>query len=625
MRTSNVPLPDRTASIEVLPDDVLLIIFCFYQVFSPLHWHRLAHVCRQWRYIVFASPRCLNLRLYCNPGTPVLKTLDCWPALPIVVQYSGCQIVDSPTSEDEDNVVAALKHSDRICSISLIVTRSLLKKLGTSVHSFPELEDLVLLCRSDPYMPFPPNFRWGTCLRSLNLTGISLSTLPQLLSASPNLVDLQLHDIISTRQRFPQNFASFLSGMTLLQSLSLHFHVLNTHLDTHPFSEERIVFPALTHIKIRGLKSDYLNSFVAQIDAPHLADIEIMLIYQHNIDVSPFMQFVDRIEKQKSHSRADILSSGCAISMTLSEPQSCSRIKMGICCRDLAEQFSSMTRICNDFSQSLLGVRDLRIETTQKPSRRYGGDGTTVENWLELIRWFGGAGRLHVAGDSELMADILRALRPLRHRFGEFTSGALPALTNIYVIGPRSMSGLLQDIVQSITALRKFSNNPIVGRVDVNSRSNKIVCLAERQDLIRHSNCCAPSQECEELCRFCHAPRLLCRSNSRERRLRRRPRLSYVHPSDLFPPHTPLTPGRRTDTPPSPLSVVPTTPLHIPDTRSNWRPVERQRDYWQFVPNLRSLGTLFNSRWRRRAGAAEPPNGQLEPLDDWSIVENALK
>ena len=54
-----------------------------------------------------------------------------------------------------------------------------------------------------------------------------------------------------------------------------------------------------------------------------------------------------------------------------------------------------MARICNNFSQSLLSVRDLRIETTQKSSDR---------------DWFRGAGRFHVAG--EQTADILHAIRP---------------------------------------------------------------------------------------------------------------------------------------------------------------------------------------------------------------------
>jgi hypothetical protein len=559
-----------------------------------------------------------------------MKILDCWPALPIVVQYRACQVIDSLSPEDEDNIIAALKHSDRICSISLVVPRSLLKKLGSIVQSFPELEDLALQCR-DLYMPFPPYFQWGTRLRSLSLTGISLSALPQLLSSSPGLVNLQLHDIISTRKLPPQTFASAVSGMTRLQSLSLHFHILFQYsfVDIPPFSGERVVLPALTHIKIRGITDDYLNGFVARIDTPQLADIEIMLVHRPNIDVSPFRQFIDRIEMQKSHRRADILTSGCAISTSLTSPKAPSRLNLGICSRQFDQQLSTMARICNHFSQALLSVRDLRIETTETPSGR---DGTDGEKWLELIRWFGSAGRFHVAG--ELAADILHALKP---RVGEFTSGALPALTNLYVIGSRS--GPLQDIIRSIITLRKLSGSPIVGKyIDVNSGNDKVlresnsedesmrilpirtcrycnVRLAERQDLIRHSNRRAPLDACEELCRFCHAPWQLCRP-------RERLHPPNVEPSDSIPVLIPLTPRRRIETPSAQLSVVPTTPMDISGSWSNWRPAERPRDYWRFVPNLRSIGTLFSSRWRRRAGAtAELPN-DLEPLDDWSIIEN---
>ena len=88
----------------------------------------------------------------------------------------------------------------------------------------------------------------------------------------------------------------------------------------------------------------------------------------------------------------------------------------------------------------------------------------------------------------------------------------------------------------------------------------------------------------------------------------------------MYPSLIPLTPRRRTEMLSAPLSVVPNTPLHISHHWSNSRPAERHRGYWRNVPNLRSLGTLFNSRGRSRAEATESPNDQLEPLDDWSIV-----
>ena len=52
-------------------------------------WHTLVHVCRKWRNIVFGSPRRLDLRLYCTEKTPVRKTLEVWPLLPIVVYGFG--------------------------------------------------------------------------------------------------------------------------------------------------------------------------------------------------------------------------------------------------------------------------------------------------------------------------------------------------------------------------------------------------------------------------------------------------------------------------------------------------------------------------------------------------------
>jgi hypothetical protein len=247
-----------------------------------------------------------------------------------------------------------------------------------------------------------------------------------------------------------------------------------------------------------------------------------------------------------------------------------------------------------------------------------------------------------VAGD--LATDVLQALRPSA---GELTSGALPSLTNLYVIGPRS--GGLQDTIRSIITPRKLSGRPIVGKyINVNSRNDKEsnavdesmrilptrtcrycnVRLTEPQDLIRHSNHHVPPEECEEWCRFCSRSWPFCLSAPR-RQPRHRSSQANIAPlaSDGFP--ITISPLRRHESPiqstvpPSgPLFVVPTTPWHLSQSWSDRRPAEPQRDYRRFIPNIRSLATLFNLRRGRRAEAAQLPNDQLEPLDDWSMVEN---
>ena len=62
-----------------LPGDVLLEIFNFYVVssYSIDIWHTLVHVCQRWRrYVVFASPRRLDMKLLCTEGRSVTKMLD---------------------------------------------------------------------------------------------------------------------------------------------------------------------------------------------------------------------------------------------------------------------------------------------------------------------------------------------------------------------------------------------------------------------------------------------------------------------------------------------------------------------------------------------------------------------
>jgi hypothetical protein len=76
---------DRT-TIGMLPDVALLRIFDFYvdEAERIEDWHTLVHVCLDWRYLVFQSPRRLGLQLHCTCTTPVRERLDVWPPLPII-------------------------------------------------------------------------------------------------------------------------------------------------------------------------------------------------------------------------------------------------------------------------------------------------------------------------------------------------------------------------------------------------------------------------------------------------------------------------------------------------------------------------------------------------------------
>ena len=110
--------------------------------------------------------------------------------------------------------MVALKQSDRVGSVSLTITNSLLENLSTISEPFSELEELILLSQYNVQLTLPINFRWGPRLRTLQSTGIAFPLFPQLLSLSTGLVDLQLHEIPNVGYFLPDAFANALSEVT---------------------------------------------------------------------------------------------------------------------------------------------------------------------------------------------------------------------------------------------------------------------------------------------------------------------------------------------------------------------------------------------------------------------------
>ncbi|KAH9034426.1 hypothetical protein EDB84DRAFT_65405 [Lactarius hengduanensis] len=439
----------QQATIENLSDEVLLNIFRCYLDASPRFWLPLVHICCKWRRIVFASQQALRLRLFCTHGTSVLwlKALDCWSALPIVVQYGGSLALDPPAPEDEDNIMVTLKQPDRVNSISLTVTSSLLEKLPAIEKPFSQLEDLVLLSQDNVRQTLPRTFRWGPRLRCLHSTRVAFPAFPHLLYSSRNLVDLQLHEVINPRHFSPEGLADALSGTPQLRSLSLHLLTTANHirldLAPPPPPEERTVLPVLNCLNFRGI-AEYLEGLVARIDAPRLGDIEITLFNGFIFGPSELSKFIDRIEMQKSPLRAEILSSERAISISVTQSEASTRLELQVSCKPLARQLSYLAEICDGLSAFLLGVEHLRISATQPPR-----NDRNHRIWAKLISPFRGAKCVHVAGDHS--KDIVRALQLLYR--------SPPALHRLHIAQPGPRHAPLREAVVSFVTSCRLSGH----------------------------------------------------------------------------------------------------------------------------------------------------------------------
>jgi hypothetical protein len=290
----------------MLSDEMLLDVFHYYLGAFPQFWPRLVHICRKWRRIVFASQQALRLRLFCTHGTPVAKTLDCWPALPIVVGYGGSPAPYPPAPEDEDDILAALKRSDRVSSIRLTVTASLLEKLSPIEEPFSKLEDLALLYQGSMKQTLSRPFRWDPDLRGLHSTRIGFPIPLQQLS-SMDLVDIQFHNMVEAAYLSPEALVDTLSQMTQLRSISLHFLPTASFIGMpQPGSEDPVILPSLTRLNFQGM-AEFLEGLVVSIYAPCLRDIEISFFDEIIFDIPKLIKFVDQIEIQKTHRQAEIL------------------------------------------------------------------------------------------------------------------------------------------------------------------------------------------------------------------------------------------------------------------------------------------------------------------------------
>ena len=449
-------------TIESVSDEFLLNIFrCFLDI-SPRDWPRLVHTCRKWRRITFASQGSLHLRLFCTHGTPVRKSLNCWPALPIVVENGGLPALCPPTPEDEADIMVALKQSDRVISISLTISTSLLKKLSTIERAFSELQDLVLLSRGGVLLTMPSAFQWGQRLRRLRSTGIAFPALLQPLSCRPsssssstNLLDLQLHDSFLHRQFSPAILKNFFSEMTQLRSLSLHFDsialsIAIVHFPLQPYGEH-VVLPALTHFNYRGNTAN-LEGIVAIIDAPSLEDINVTFD-NPSLALPKFKQFIDRAKIHRSYSGTRMLSSEPTIFISLKWPGALMRLKLQSLSKLSLMQVSSTAQICLDLSPPFWNNEGyLRISTTRPPGRM---DGSCSGEFLELLNQFIGKTLFHL--DVNHLTNFVHDMQPL----GRPHENVLPALHKLFVLQPGPRDVVLREALVSFMISCRLSGHPI--------------------------------------------------------------------------------------------------------------------------------------------------------------------
>ncbi len=460
---------DPTSWIEILPDEILLEIFdCLRLAITqgnssePWKWHRLAHVCQRWRNLIFESPRRLDLRLVYTYKNPLRRSLDLWPHLPISVCYPKSPHHRRLASEDEENVLAVLKHANRISEINLPMTRQLALKSATSLKaSFPILQRLQL--RSQESMRplhIPDGFLGGSAplLRDIHLIRTVFPALPVLLLSSQALVSLQLDDIPNPGYFSPEDLANSLSGMAQLNTLKIRFLPPNAHersMDSSPIN--RAILPALTEFEIKG-NCEYVEDLVSRFDAPALGQINVTFIEQPTFGIPRLARFIGRTKEAKSpHHTSVRLSDEIMMTQYFRRP-SCADSTSGtfqlqIPCDELDGRVSQLIHVCQYISEPLLGVERFDVEAFPHSTNWMDGEEVDTTVWLELFRSFRGAKSVGVSGG--LVTSVASALE---RATGEMARIVLPALRDIHLLdSPSSTSASIEQFI----SLRQHCNRPV--------------------------------------------------------------------------------------------------------------------------------------------------------------------
>jgi F-box-like len=444
-------------TVETIPDDVLLAIFTSYlhQSDDIDAWHTLVHVCQRWRYLVFASPGHLNLRLECRFETRAREMLDIWPALPIVIMdYS-----DSVSGVD--NIVAALEQRDRVCEIMLddIPCRKMDMFVPAMLGPFPALECIILCGDDSAVAVVPDSFLGGSApqLQWLTFHAIPFPAMPTLLSSTRNLSELELSGIPRSGYIPPDVMVTCLSAMPRLSHLRFQFDSPQSFPNDEsrrPPPLARSTLPAL-HQLIFGGVNEYFEDLVAQIDTPVIRELEISFFHRHLYEFSQLSQFIGRMEVFKPPASAYIElfnhTAEVSVGPRTGTDESAS-LMLGISCNELHLQLRYFAQVCSSSLLSFSDVEFLAISSVHQLQQSQWGSTAEDLLWLDLLHLFSAVKVLNI--DENSLTPIASALKEVvKERMAEI----FPAIRELSIGEHLPSMPILRSIEKFTTARGLFT------------------------------------------------------------------------------------------------------------------------------------------------------------------------
>jgi hypothetical protein len=361
-----------------------------------------------------------------------------------------------------DNVIAALKHNDRVCQITLKFDLVMKKVLDAMQGpNFPALTHLSLSSVIEIARVVPDSFMGGSAprLQDLRLERVPFPGLSKLLLSATDLFRLDLCRIPHSGYISPQAIVACLSTLPRLKLLYLGFESPRSR----PIRREsrrlppltRSVLPALIKLHFTGV-SEYLEDLVARIDTPLLDCLEIALFHQLIFDTPQLTQFISRTPTLQVHGRARVDFSDLRVRVTFPKTSSSYHLALKILCRKPDWQLSSMAQICTSFfPRSLIHMVERLFIRERTNSILKWQDAIENSQWMELLHPFTGVKDLFLSkGMAPRIAPYLQEL------VGGRTTEVLPVLQRLFMeeLHP---SKPVEGAIGKFVAARLLSSQPV--------------------------------------------------------------------------------------------------------------------------------------------------------------------
>jgi len=393
-------------------------------------WYELVKVCRRWRYLILGSASHLGLCLVCSRGTRVAEMLAHSPPLPLVIDHDGGN--HDLSAEDEEGIIFALQHRDRVRRIRLAEPVPCLQKLITALDDqFPMLEYLYIvpLNMENAHLVLPPTFR-APQLSYLLLNHFTSPTESPLLTTTANLVRLSFPWIHPSINLNPSHSVQTLLLLPQLQDFEISFSSPVPNRDIDMLRMPKIAHTTTTLPNLRsftfGGVSAYLEALLSHMNAPLLERLSVTFFDQLSVSVPHLRQFVTTIGNiRPTKVLFFFYDKAAAVLMFPSAITWSCVVDIRVDCDRLDRQVSSMAQISDILSPLSSAVVDLTLDYRSLALSSECHNQVDRTQWRELLRSFRDVQTLRV--HHGLVGELSRCLA----LDGEPASEILPGLKTL--------------------------------------------------------------------------------------------------------------------------------------------------------------------------------------------------